>query len=70
MMKIRLIVRHTVKPKNPVRKVVKTVKYTANPDGTVSTSSSKKVIQYDNNGSVPSDVNDASIKQLTPVIKS
>jgi len=44
-MKIRLIVRHTVKPKNPIRTVVKTVKYTANADGTVSTSSSKKVIQ-------------------------
>ena len=43
-MKIRLIVRHTVKPKDPIRKIVKTVKYHANADGTVTTSSTKKVI--------------------------
>lgn len=46
-MKIRLIVKHTYKPKNPVRTVVKTVKYHANADGTVTTSSSKKVIAKD-----------------------
>lgn len=54
-MKIRLIVRHTAKPKNPVRKVVKTIKYTANPDGTVSTSSTKKVISYDTTSKTTTD---------------
>lgn len=44
-MKIRLIVKHTYKPKNPVRTIVKSVIYHANPDGTVTTTSSKKVIR-------------------------
>lgn len=46
-MKIRLIVRHTSTPKNPKRTVIKTVKYHANADGTVTTSSSKKVVPYE-----------------------
>lgn len=48
-MKIRLIVRHTVKPQNPIRKIVKTVKYHANADGTVTTSSTKKVVNLGSN---------------------
>ena len=44
-MKIRLIVKHTYKPKNPVRTIIKSVTYHANPDGTVTATSSKKVIQ-------------------------
>lgn len=43
-MKIRLIVKHTFKPKNPKRKIVKNVTYHANADGTVTTTTSKKII--------------------------
>lgn len=43
-MKIRLIVKHTFKPKNPKRRIVKNVTYHANADGTVTTTTSKKII--------------------------
>lgn len=47
-MKIRLIVKHIFKPKDPKRKIIKSVVYHANADGTVTTtSSSKKVIPYE-----------------------
>lgn len=50
-MKIRLIVKHTFKPKDPKRKIIKSVVYHANADGTVTTtSSSKKVIPYEDSG--------------------